>query len=253
MITVDNKQRILSVVNIFETGTPDGDYADISIFADGKGGTRQITFGRSQTTEQGNLKKLVEAYIANKGMFSNDFKPYLPKIGVEPLVDDADFKALLKRAGEDDEIMKKTQDEFFDKVYYQPAFKFFTDNGFTLPLSMLVIYDSYIHSGRIPDFLRERFPESPPVRGGDEKAWVKAYVKTRHEWLLGKGEPLSKTVYRTQVFSVAIAAGDWMLGSPLVANGTRSRGGLFGDDASTDDLIEIVPIRGYNRWGLSRR
>lgn len=249
MITVDNKQRILSVVNIFETGSPDGNYADISIFNDGKGGSRQITYGRSQTTEQGNLKQLIEAYIANKGMFANDFKPYLSKLGVEPLVDNEDFKALLKRASEEDQTMIKTQDEFFDKVYYLPALKFFNDNKFSYPLSLLVIYDSYIHSGRVPDFLRERFPESPPVRGGDEKAWVKAYVKTRHEWLLSKGEPLSKTVYRTQVFSVAIAADDWMLSSPLVANGTKSRGI---DDEPTD-LIEIIPIRGYNRWGLRRR
>ena len=249
MITVDNKQRILSVVNIFETGSPDGNYADISIFKDGKGGTRQITYGRSQTTEQGNLKQLIEAYIANKGMFSSDFKPYVSKIGVEPLVDDDDFIALLKRAAVDDETMKKTQDEFFDKVYYQPAFKFFTDNKFTLPLSMLVIYDSYIHSGKIHDFLREKFPESPPVRGGDEKAWIKAYVKTRHEWLLGKGDPLNKTVYRTQVFTVAMAAGDWMLSSPLVANGTKSRG----IDDEPSDLIEIIPVRGYSRWGLRRR
>lgn len=249
MISADNKQRILSVVNIFETGTPDGNYADISIFNDGKGNTRQITFGRSQTTEQGNLKELVQAYIANKGMFANDFKPYVDKIGVTPLVDNDDFKALLKRSAQEDETMIKTQDAFFDKVYYQPALKFFTDNGFTYPLSMLVIYDSYIHSGRILDFLRQRFAESPPAKGGDEKAWIKAYVKTRHEWLAGKPEPLSKTIYRTEVFSVAIAAGDWNLGSPLVANGTRSRG--LDDEPS--DLIEIIPVRGYNRWGLRRQ
>lgn len=249
MITDDNKQRILSVVNIFETGTPDGNYADISIFNDGKGNTRQITFGRSQTTEQGNLKELVQAYIANKGMFSNDFRPYVDKIGSVPLVDDKAFIGLLKRSAEEDEVMIKTQDAFFDKVYFQPAFKFFVDNGFSLPLSMLVIYDSYIHSGSVLDFLRKRFPESPPVRGGDEKAWIKAYVNARHEWLSGKGNPLNKTIYRTQVFMTAMAAGDWMLGSPLVANGTRSRG--LDDEPS--ELIEIVPIRGYNRWGLRRR
>ena len=249
MITTDNKQRILSVVNIFETGTPDGNYADISIFKDGKGGTRQITFGRSQTTEQGNLKQLIQAYIANKGMFSNDFKPYIDKIGSVPLVDDTAFIALLKRSAEEDDVMIKTQDDFFDKVYYQPALKFFDENGFSYPLSMLVIYDSYIHSGRILDFLRNSFAERPPVRGGDEKIWIKSYVQARHEWLSGKGNPLNKTIYRTQLFLTAIAAGDWMIGSPLVANGTRSRS--LDDEPS--NLVEIVPVRGYNRWGLTRR
>ncbi len=248
MITEDNKQRILSIVNIFETGSPDGNYADISIFNDGKGSTRQITFGRSQTTEQGNLKQLIQAYIDNKGMFSNDFKPYVDKIGSVPLVDDKAFIALLKSSAEDDDVMIKTQDAFFDKVYYQPALKFFNENGFSYPLSMLVIYDSYIHSGSVLDFLRKRFPESPPVRGGDEKAWIKAYVNARHEWLSGKGNPLNKTIYRTQLFLTAIAAGDWMIGSPLVANGTRSRG--LDDD--TSGLIEIVHIRAYDRSGLTQ-
>jgi chitosanase len=251
MITPEQKKRILSVVNCFETGSPDGDYADISIFADGKGGTRQITFGRSQTTEQGNLKKLLEAYIANKGMFSNDFKPYMDKVGVSPLVDNAEFKKLLIRSAEEDDVMIQTQDAFFDKHYYEPAFKFFKDNGFTMPLSLLVIYDSYIHSGRILDFLRERFPEKPPVRGGDEKAWIKAYVRVRHEWLAGKPAPLSKTIYRTQLFMTAMAAGEWMLSSPLVANGVKTR--KMGGEEPIEGLVMIEPVRGYSRWHLKRK
>ena len=105
----EHKPRILSVVNIFETGTPDGNYADISIFADGKGGTRQVTYGRSQTTEQGYLKDLVAAYVANGGTFSSELQDYLPRIGVTPLVDDSEFKSLLKRAGnEDPERVRQT-------------------------------------------------------------------------------------------------------------------------------------------------
>ena len=248
----EHKPRILSVVNIFETGTPEGNYADISIFADGKGGTRQVTYGRSQTTEQGYLKDLVAAYVANGGTFSSELQDYLPRIGVTPLVDDSEFKSLLKRAGHEDDVMIQTQDTFFDKKYFQPAYKWFTDNGFTLPLSMLVIYDSFIHSGSIPDWLRKKFPESPPVRGGDEKAWIKAYVNARHNWLLSKGEPLSKTVYRTNVFKSAIANDDWDLPNPLVAQGEKSRG-LDSPASSTTELIEITPLRGYNRFGLRRK
>lgn len=248
-----HKPRILSVVNIFETGTPEGNYADISIFADGKGGTRQITYGRSQTTEQGYLKDLVAAYIANNGTFSDQFKAYLPKIGVTPLVDNAEFKALLKRAAQDDDIMLQTQDDFFDKKYFQPAFKWFTANGFTLPLSMLVIYDSFIHSGSIPDWLRKKFPESPPVRGGDEKAWIKAYVNVRHDWLLSKGEPLSKTIYRTNAFKTAMANGDWELPNPLVTQGKKSRSIGPSPIGEPTELIEITPLRGYNRFGLRRK
>ena len=229
MVTVENKNRIMSVINIFETGSADGKYDDVTIYDDGKPDangkpTRQITYGRSQTTEQSHLRELIESYIANNGQFAADFQPYVSQLGIKSLVDDSKLIALLKKAAREDDIMCKTQDVFFDKVYYQPALKFFNDNKFTLPLSMLVIYDSYIHSGKIRDDIRNTFPESPPVRGGDEKAWVSAYVKARTKWLSGRSNPkLRETIYRTQCFSVLIALGDWMLENPVSANGMMSR------------------------------
>lgn len=164
MITEPIKRLIERVVNVFETGTPDGKYSQITILADGKNGSRQITYGRSQTTEQGNLAKLIEMYIRNNGTFAEQFSKYIDKIGKQPLVDNKTFKDLLRSAGKEDEIMRSTQDEFFDLAYYKPAYEFFATNGFELPLSLLVIYDSYIHSGSIPQFLRKRFGEYPPAK-----------------------------------------------------------------------------------------
>ena len=68
--------------------------------------------------------------------------------------------------------MQRIQDDFFDKRYFQPAMQWADTNEFTLPLSALVIYDSFIHSGSILDFLRKRFPEVPPAKGGNEKTWI---------------------------------------------------------------------------------
>src|SRR3954471_21822154 len=45
------------VINVFETGTVRGRYGAIAIFADGPHGIRQVTYGRSQTTEYGNLRE----------------------------------------------------------------------------------------------------------------------------------------------------------------------------------------------------
>lgn len=73
--------------------------------------------------------------------------------------------------------MRKTQDSFFDRVYYRPAMKWADTQGFTLPLSALVIYDSFIHSGSIIWVIRNMFPESPPSASGNEKAWTKAYER----------------------------------------------------------------------------
>jgi chitosanase len=179
MITDDNKRLIERVVNVFETGTPDGRYDKITIYPDGKDKSLQITYGRSQTTEQGNLSKLLTMYIDNEGRFAEAFAPYVALIGQQPLVNDDTFKGLLRQAAQEDPVMRTTQDTFFDLIYYRPAFQFFDTNAFTFPLSLLVIYDSYIHSGKIPDFLRKRFGELPPAKGGDEEKWVTSYVDIR--------------------------------------------------------------------------
>jgi chitosanase len=46
LTTLPIKTLVQRVLNAAETGTADGKYHDISIFADGKGGTRQITYGK---------------------------------------------------------------------------------------------------------------------------------------------------------------------------------------------------------------
>lgn len=153
----DQQKRLCEhVINVFESGSIEGNYAAISIYADGPHGVKQVTYGRSQTTEYGNLEELIEMYVNSNGLYSAQLKPYLAKIGVTPLLDDATFKQLLRDVAKKDPLMGKVQDEFFDKRYFQPAMAWANAGGFTQPLSALVIYDSFIHSGSIPDFLRKR-------------------------------------------------------------------------------------------------
>lgn len=217
------KRLIQRVVNVFETGSPAGDYANISIYKDGPNNIRQITYGRSQTTEYGNLRQLVEQYVGAGGLFSQELRPYAGKVGGTPLTDDANFKNLLRRAGKEDPIMKRTQDSFFDRVYYRPALKWADTHGFMLPLSALVIYDSFIHSGSIVWVIRNMFPESPPSAGGSEKAWTKAYVNARHKWLGSHPRPpVRATIYRTQCFKNEIQRNNWDLSQlPIIANGIK--------------------------------
>ncbi len=220
MITVDQKRKIIQVVNVMETGAPEGRYDIISIFADGKNGSRQITYGRSQATEQGNLKNIVERYVKANGKYANAMAAYLPKISKQPLVNDAEFKRLLKVSAQEDPLMRNAQDVTFEVLYYEPALHFFQNEGFELPLSLLVIYDSYIHSGSIPAFLRSRFQEGTPARGGDEKDWIKAYTTVRQDWLANHPKKvLHPTVYRTKSYLTAMKEDNWMLAKPLKANG----------------------------------
>jgi chitosanase len=169
MILTPRQKRICErVLNAFETGSADGDYGNISIYDDGPGRIKQVTYGRSQTTEYGHLSELVAMYVAARGRFSKQLKPYATKIGKKALVNDAQFKQLLKQAAKDT-VMWRTQDRFFDKAYFQPAMNWATEHGFVEALSALVIYDSFIHSGGILGFLRRSFPEAPPVEGGKER------------------------------------------------------------------------------------
>jgi chitosanase len=223
-LVLSKKGKIQSILNVFETGSLKGDYSKVSIFSDGPKDIRQITYGKSQTTEWGNLRKLILKYVEKNGQYSTFFRPYLSKIGTTSLVNDVAFINKLKSAGSDS-IMKEAQDEFFDEQYWNPAIDFFKKNGFTLPLSALVIYDSYIHSGSVPIFLRKRFSELPPVSGGDEKKWVEQYLVTRQDWLSKHSRPiLRSTTYRTKNMLVAVREKNWNLDKPFYANGVIAQG-----------------------------
>jgi len=220
-VTADQKSICEQIINVFESGSPQGNYAAIAILKDGPHKERQVTYGRSQTTEYGNLHELIEMYVKAGGIYSEALRPYLAKIEVTPLADDATFKQLLRDAGKKDPVMRQTQDSFFDTRYFAPAMAWAETNGFTLPLSALIIYDSFIHSGSILGFLRKRFPASPPAAGGNEQDWITQYVNARHDWLANhENKILRGTIYRTTCFKAEIARANWDLSQrPINANG----------------------------------
>jgi len=221
-LTSTQKSIIERAINCFETGKPEGDYASISIYADGPHDTRQITYGRSQTTEYGKLRQLVQMYVEVNGTYSRALQPYADKVGSETLVEDSTFKNLLRRAGREDALMRRIQDQFFDEAYFAPAMKWADDQAFTFPLSALVIYDSFIHSGSILWIIRQKFHENPPDLGGDEKKWIGAYVHARHDWLSRHRRPAVRaSAYRTRDLVAEVNRGNWYLAQlPIMANGS---------------------------------
>ncbi len=220
-LTSTQKSIIERVVNCFETGKPNGDYGSISIYADGPHDIRQITYGRSQTTEYGKLRQLVHMYVDAYGTYSSALQPYADKVGSEELVDDQAFKSPLRRAGREDALMRRIQDRFFDEAYFVPAMKWADDHEFTLPLSALVIYDSFTHSGSILWIIRQKFREIPPDIGGDEKKWIKSYIRARYEWLSRHRRPeVRVSAYRTRDLEREVTRGNWNLAKlPIMANG----------------------------------
>jgi len=103
-----------------------------------------------------------------------------------------------------------------------PAMAWADEHRFKTALSALVIYDSVIHSGSILRFLRSRFPESPPVSGGNEQAWTTAYIRERHKWLkTNSSSALRTSSYRTADLTREISRRNWDLSQlPISANGT---------------------------------
>ncbi len=220
-LTRDQKSTIERVINAFETGSAEGNYGAIAIYADGPHNIRQVTYGRSQTTEYGNLRELVQRYVEAGGTYSEALRSYVDKIGGESLTEDAQFKALLRQAGRQDPVMHGVQDAFFDEAYFDPAMKWADDHGFTLPLSALTIYDSFIHSGSILWVIRQRFADPPPSLGGDEKAWTRAYLRERENWLGANTRPaVRNSVYRTRDMTREANRDNWDLSQlPVMANG----------------------------------
>jgi len=238
MITAQKINKIRQVIRFFETSKVTGaNYGAIATFNDGPvyklneiiGNTKvkpemvgqkrkQVTYGASQTTEYGNLKTLLQMYIEAKGKYATDFITYIKYIGDlsrPSLATSTDFIALLKLASKD-VLMQETQDRFFNIYYFNPAHQWCERNGLTLPFSILVIYDSFVHSGSILEFLRERFGELVPAKGGDEKRWITAYVNSRDEWLENHSQKiLQSTDYRTDSFIYAIRNDNWNLDQPF--------------------------------------
>jgi chitosanase len=218
------KKTAQAIVNIFETGRALGEYGQVTLLA---GDSGQLTYGRSQTTlASGNLYLLIKAYCAiPEAAFATQMAPYLPALERldSALNTDAAFKTLLRNSG-DDHVMHDCQDQFFDRVYWQPAMNAAAGLGIQTPLGCATVYDSFIHGAWKP--MRDRTNNAPgapkPAAGGkvDEKVWVPLYIATRRDWLASHSNTLlRKTVYRMDALQILVTGGKWDLALPLTVRG----------------------------------
>lgn len=202
--------KIRNVLIVAEQGTQVMAYGAVYIFNDGPGNKKQVTLSIGFTQFGGNLGKVLDAYTKAQGKVTG-LTPYNSRMGENGLYADARFINLLKEAGKDP-VMQNVQNTVFDTVYLQRAVDWGNNEGFTLPLSFLVISDSFLHSGSILQFIRNRFPEKTPKNGGDEKKWISQYTQARQDWLGSHSNRLLRnTVYRTKYYLTLITDNDWQL------------------------------------------
>lgn len=220
----DQKRIIQDIVGVFETGKAGGgDYSAVTILHDGAG----VSYGKHQATDRSDsLDAIVLRYLDLGGMFADELMLYLDRLerdvtaGVDP--DDPpdwviDLMDLLKRAGDEDPLMKQAQDQVFDVKYWQPASDQATAMQLQLPLSWLIVYDSTIQSGvNGVANIRKKFSAMPPSKDGDERTWATAYLNARKTWLLSSSkEAVRKSVYRVNSMLELTNDGNWELEVPL--------------------------------------
>lgn len=218
MITDLQKKTAQAIVNIFETGLIRGNYGNVTVV---RGDSGHLTYGRSQTTlTSGNLALLLHAYCRANGQLSAALAPYLPAFDRQDLALDAneECKALLRQAGQDP-VMRQCQDEFFDRVYWNPAATRAKNLQIQTALATTVVYDSTVH-GSFP-LIRDKVNAAKgPCNASAEKDWILAYVNTRRQWLATHANPvLHPTVYRMDTFLELIRLNKWDLDLPLKVRG----------------------------------
>lgn len=233
MLSALQKKSVQAIVNIFETGQALGDYGKVTLLA---GDSGHLTYGRSQTTlSSGNLFLLIKAYCDAPGAaFGANLTAFLPRLEDIDLGLDHDhaFHDLLRRAG-DDPVMRRVQDEFFDRVYWAPAKNSADFIGSTTALGMAVVYDSRIHGSW--HAMRDRTNRDHGTLSSlGEKKWMNRYIKTRRRWLANHSNRLlRKTVYRMDALKALRKQDKWDLALPFTVRGV----------VISADVLSGAPVR----------
>ncbi len=241
MLTELQKKAAQAIVNIFETGRPEGEYGKVTLLPGDPG---HLTYGRSQTTlSSGNLYLLIKAY-ANRddAEHGSEFDAYLMRLANRDFTLDHDMRLrrLLRNAG-DDPVMQAVQDDFFDRIYWAPSQKAAEATGLSTGLGCCVVYDSKIHGSWVR--MRDRtIDRAGSVEESGEKEWIAKYVATRKDWLANHSiKILNKTVYRMETFQDLIAQDKWGLELPFMVRGIRLDKEVLGERpvrASAQDVEE---------------
>lgn len=211
MISQLDIAKIRNVLIVAEQGQQRMAYGAVYIYNDGPNNVKQLTLSIGFTQYGGNLGKVLKAYGDAGGKLSEELAPFATKMSDPETVRNARLINLLKEAGSDP-VMQRVQEEMFDRLYLDKAIIWGENEGFTLPLSFLIIADSFLHSGSILQSIRNKFPEKTPAHGGNEKIWITQYTNARHDWLANhSNQLLHNTIYRTKYYKVLIANDDWQL------------------------------------------
>lgn len=186
MLNKENIEIINKIMSVIETGKLPSveSYSSCQILNDNAG----ISYGKHQATDaSGSLDKIVFKYIDLNGLWAGDISPYVhlleDNLTRKPTEEVNALIKALKNAGTD-KVMQDIQDEVFYNDYFKPAEEHCLFMDLKTPLAHLIIYDTCIQSGPAAvNKMRKLFPEVPPIKHGNEKVYLNAYLKARYNWL----------------------------------------------------------------------
>ncbi|WP_128984808.1 chitosanase [Streptomyces roseicoloratus] len=178
------KEIAMKLVSTFENSSLDwrAQFAYIEDIDDGRGYTAGIIGFCSGT---GDMLELVERYTAKKP--GNPLASYLPALRRVDGTDsheglDPGFPNAWRQAAQDS-VFRQTQEEERDRVYFNPAVSQAKSDGLRA-LGQFAYYDAAVMHGEsgfrsIRSVALSR--ALPPSRGGDEKAYLHAFLDAREE------------------------------------------------------------------------
>lgn len=255
-LTVGQLESMLSVVNLFERGTPAPDYT-VSAHARG-----ELALG-GFSLSSGRLSELIAEYVESpQARYASEFAPYLSALQQKDaeLAANESFLTLLRRSAEDP-TMQNIITQLHVRLYFGESTQEARSRGLREPLSYLVMYDSNIHGGWAP-LARQVEATNGPLSASNEREWMRAYLQARRDWLRNHANPLlPRTAYRSEALLSLIEASNWQLTPPFAFQTPRGRVVVESDAlrssalvrANTDAVLADTPVLAGDGPGFFER
>lgn len=218
--------KAFAIVHIFETSKAIGDPATVAVLTDGAG----FSVGISQFTDKsGSLEDVIREYLRLGGTVgAEDLKDFLANAknkspqAISARARNAKYRAALVAAGKTS-LMRQAQENIAIKNYMNPSIRAAEGSGFSLPLSLAVIYDANNQGGyaTVRDLVtvhRSDFTSDIAF----EKAWITSFCAKRKHWLATRPKAIvHATVYRPDFFLGEIGRSNWNLNFPMTVHGHK--------------------------------
>ncbi len=144
-----------------------------------------ISYGQHQATlASGTLEIILQRYIdSSDSAISKQIEPFMLRVSAKDrtLKQSSTFLDLLKKAGEENEMIN-AQDSVFIEKYWNPAIQKAIEENLVSPLAFACFYDTHVQGGLVNCI--ERTKNKLGSNSSNEQKYVKTFLESRRERLL---------------------------------------------------------------------